>query len=429
MRFAEYSWFLIVLLLVVLWQACKKVDEIGPAVNISQPSEGTLYSIYDTIRVQFTAYDETKLNSIDLKLVNSDFVPVSSTVNENPESASSNYTSEVVIGDKLLETADYYVLVSASDGRNETREFRKVRISALPKKRRAVYFSDSNIPAIIWKLDSSFQNLVSWSQPAQDILKLCINSLSDRLTVVGSYSTVIRTYNIDNSAAVWSDEVFPVSQTERYLDLLCHKNEVYVSIYDREIRSYNANGALTMNQFTGNHRPETIFANDDFLLVEQNLVGDDKHFVFVYHAATRALLRQIELPMDVVSVCPLEQNRVLIFGNEQGQARVFDYDIATNGYWEPRQLPTGNIIDVVKMDGMTYGIAHEDGLYSYTYSPNYLNLIRPGVVYNDLCFDLDKGTIIGASLNLLEELAPNGQVVNSVVHSENISSVDIHYTR
>ena len=64
-----------------------------------------------------------------------------------------------------------------------------------------------------------------------------------------------------------------------------------------------------------------------------------------------------------------------------------------------------------------------------TYSPNYLNLIRPGVVYNDLCFDLDKGTIIGASLNLLEELAPNGQVVNSVVHSENISSVDIHYTR
>jgi hypothetical protein len=338
---------------------------------------------------------------------------------------------EIVIDDKLLPTADHYVLARASDGTNETNEYRKIRIVALPKKRRAIYYStvDPSLNGSIWKVDSLFQSSQLWIQPGQDVLKLCVNSLKDRLSLVGNYSTGIFNYDIPNRAVVWSDNVFTVAQTERFKDLSCFENTTYTAIYDRQLRSYGINGSLTMNLETGDYRPEILFINDDFLAVEMNLVGGNEHFIFVYNRLTRILLWQLQLPMDLVSVCPYQSNEVFLFGNDGSQARVLLYDLSANAYWEPRQLPSGKVMDATQMDGAKYAIAHENGLYSYTYSPNYLNLISSGTVFQSVRFDVDNATLIATTQNVLNEISTNGQVIHTIVASDSITSTDIHYTR
>ena len=419
------------LVLFCTFSACREKDSIAPNVEIFEPQEGTVFFVFDTVFVSVTAVDETDLISVSARLVNESFIPIAASSNVSINISTNAGGAELIIDDKLTETGDYYVLITASDGTNEQREFRKIKIIGLPKERRAVYFSSTNGDGTdaITRVDSLFQNSTLWIQADQDIRKICVNSLNDRLTFIGYLSTGIQNYNIDFPSLGWSDDVFLAAQTERYVDLICSENDVFAAIYDREIRGYNLSGGLIMNQQTGSYRPETIFTHGNYLLVEMELVGNDDHFIFVYQRQTRALLRQLDIPMDVVSICQLQNDEVLLFGNDGGDAKVLHYDIGDNAYWQPRQLPEGKLMRTVSVEGQRFAIAHENGLYAYTYSPNYLNLIRGGVVHQDLCFDVDRATILGASENILEEVSPNGQLLNTVVHSDSITSIAIHYTR
>jgi hypothetical protein len=104
--------------------------------------------------------------------------------------------------------------------------------------------------------------------------------------------------------------------------------------------------------------------------------------------------------------------------------------VENNSYWEPRTLPLGKLLHAVKGDGQTYFLAHENGLYSYTYSPNYLNQIGAGDAYQQLCFDRADGLLIGATRNEVRVIAGvQGAVVATFAHSDSIVSLDIHYTK
>lgn len=430
MQFVRTTFILALLSVLVCVVSCNKKDTQEPIVAIQAPLEGAYYNVFDTISVVITASDETELQSVSAKIVDADFIPIGQSYPINVNSNTSVGGAELILSDKLLPTADYYVLVVASDGTNESREFRKIRINAIPKKRRAIYFADSdNGQGTIWKVDSLFQSAVLWVNPGQDILKLCVNSLTDKLTMIGEYSIGMVSYHVQDASVNWMDQVFSAAQTQRYNDLACYQNSVYTSIFDKEIRSYNNAGGLIWNKPTGNHRPGLIYVSANYTVIEMDLTGTNEHFIFVYNTATHALLWQLPLPFDVVAICPYQNDEVFIFGNEGDQARVVHYDIGENAYWEPRQLPFGRVSDAVQMDGARYAIAHQDGLYVYTYSPNYLNLIRAAVVYQDVCYDLDRGTIIGASGSNLEEVSSIGQLINSITHAAPIKSFDIHYTR
>jgi hypothetical protein len=430
MQFARKSFIPVMLFGVACAASCTKKDSVAPLVVIEAPFEGANFNVFDTIEVVITASDESGLESVSAKIVDANFVPIgpSYPISVNPSTGIGG--AELVIDDKVLPTADYYVLVVASDGTNESREFRKVRINAIPKKRRAIYFADvDNGQGTIWKVDSLFQAAVLWMNPGQDILKLCVNSLKDELTMVGLNSIGMVNYRLQDGSVHWTDQVFPVAQTQRYNDLTCHLNTVYASLFDKEIRAYSHGGGLIWNKQTGDHRPGLLYVASDFTVIEMELTGTDEHFIFVYNTSTQALIWQLAVPFDVVAISPYRNDEVFLFGNDGDQARVFHYDMGENAYWEPRQLPFGQISDVVKMEDHNYAIAHQNGVYVYTYSPNFLNLVRAAVVYQDLVYDSDRGTLVGASGNMLEELSASGQLINSIVHPSEIKTLDIHYTR
>ncbi|MFT4595582.1 MAG: hypothetical protein ACI85G_001515, partial [Psychroserpens sp.] len=79
--------------------------------------------------------------------------------------------------------------------------------------------------------------------------------------------------------------------------------------------------------------------------------------------------------------------------------------------------------------GLNFAIAHESGLYSYTYNPNFLNMLSADN-YQDIVFDVDNNTVIGAVQNTVNEVSVvNGAMINSFAQADSITSIDIHYTR
>ena len=118
-----------------------------------------------------------------------------------------------------------------------------------------------------------------------------------------------------------------------------------------------------------------------------------------------------------------------MFGNDAGQAKVYHYDIGENSFWEPRQLPVGKVYDATRTEGVRVVFTHDDGVYTYTYSPNFLNLLRAVSAYRQVHFDVYNGAVLSASENILEEISQSGQLVSTVVLPDSIVSFDIHYTR
>jgi hypothetical protein len=416
-----------VLFSVLGWSACKKKDEVPPQVIIFSPNGGQYFNVYDTIQVSFQITDETELVSASVDVLNENFIPVTA------KTSIQNYTgtASVILDDKLLETGDYFLQVAANDGSNVTREFVEIRIVAIPKERRAIYVATSNGSGQdqLWRVDSLMQQYAMWLQPQQDVLKLCVNSRQDQMALVGRYSTGIRSYDLSFQNLNWIDNLFSVSQTQRFMDLACGTNSLYTTIYDREIRQYGSNGALIRNFETGDYRPESVAVGEDRLLVEEALVGDDLHILNVYYEPTNALLWEVNFEMDIVGITFLEDNVVLVFGNDATQARVFHYNMENNSFWEPRQLPIGMVHSAVSLEGGSVAFTHDNGVYAYTYSPNFLQLIRPGTGYRQLQYDADNGTVLSSSANMLEELSPTGQLVNSIALPDSVVSFDIHYTR
>lgn len=430
MRFwSPWSWIVVIGMMV--FASCAKKDETPPVIIISNPGENAVFDIYDTVHVQFSVSDETELVSASIKIVNTDFIPVTASISVTVSGNQQSGSGSIVIDDKQLPSADYFVLVSASDGTNDQLEYVAIRINEIPKARRAIYFADANGSGMsnIMLVDSLFQAMQLFVFPGQDVLKVTVNSDRDQLSLIGHFSTGIKTYSLQNHSLLWQDETFSLAQTPRYNDLFIYGNSVYTSLYDRELRAYNSSGSLTMNLNMADHRPQTIYADANYVLVEKQLIGTENHVLDAYHAATRAYLWRLELPMDLVSICRLQSDQVLLFGNDGGQAKVLQYDIGDNGYWEPRQLPAGKVLAAAKMDGLTFAIAHGSGLYAYTYSPNYLNQILPGSVFQTVVFDEDNGVLIAAEGNMLKQLSASGQVLNTLAHSDSILSVAIHYTK
>ncbi|MGB1317541.1 MAG: hypothetical protein ACPG5W_05020, partial [Flavobacteriales bacterium] len=385
MQFGKLLLLLTVLVMVVFLDACEKEDSIPPRVTFIEPNQGRLFNVLDTVVARFSVEEESRLEFVSANIVDASFVPIGPSTSVNFSEINFTASAEIVLENKLLETGDYHVLITASDGVNETREFREIRIVAIPKKRRAVYFSTASPSNQIWKLDSILQSGVQWLNPNQDIKQLCVNSLNDRLTFLGQFSTGINSIDLATNGVVWSDNTANVNQIPRYTTLYCFSNTVYVGLYDKELRSYNLNGTRTLSELTGNYRPESVYADDTYLVVEMQLIGDGSHHMFVYQRVTNVLLWQVEVPMNVESICQLQPDEVLLFGNENGEAKVLHYDIGSNGWWEPRSLPSGMLRDAVKTDAGKFAIAHESGLYSYTYNPNFLNMLTADN-YQDIVF-------------------------------------------
>lgn len=429
MQFAKPKYLILYFLLGIFLDACKQKDEVFPSISIIQPTTGTIYNVYDTVFVSVEAMDETELRSVNVRLVDANFVSIGITVSVSINASNSEGSAELIITDKQLETGTYHVVATAFDGINESHAYQEIRIIELPRERRGIFFSTQGQFGQIWRLDSLFSTVDSWVSPMQDIGKLCVNSRLDRITVAGNVSRELQTFDLANTSILWFDEAVNVTQIQRFTDLLCFENTVYAAFYDKEIRSYSASGSLTMNVLTGNYRPEVLYADDIFLVAGMTLVGGNTNHIFVFNRLSRVLLWQQQLPMNVKAICQLENDEVMLFGNDGNQARVLHYDIGNNAYWEPRQLPEGRILDAVKLESQRFGIAHETGLYSYTYNPNYLNQIG-SIQYQDICFDVDYGTLIGATGNTLNEIhTTNGQLLSIITASDSITSLDIHYTK
>lgn len=412
---------------------CKDADEVPPVVSVLSPNELAQFSVNDTIAVHFQVSDDRVVEQVIIKLVDMDFIAVVSQVTQQIGATQFEGYAALVVDNKQLQTGKYFVLVSATDGTNDQNTYREVRINALPFARRALYIGAVNElgQGSLFKIDSLFSGIQPIISIGQDVHRVCVDSQRDRVTVSGRFNGGIVQYDLVSGGVRWSAAASQQPPAVTYTDMVSHGGNVFVSLNAYELRAYTAEGALVLNRLTDSDRPHTLFANDAHLLVERRQNGTSANRLFVYRNGNFSLKHELNLSsMQIVAFCERNANEVFIFGNLNGQAKVWLYNMETNGYWEPRQLPEGRLLYAAKGEGQTYFLAHSSGLYHYTYSPNYLNSVRPNERYNRLVYDRSDGYLFASKGNTLDVLAgQQGALITTFANADSIVSMDIHYTK
>lgn len=415
--------------LLIAITSCKEKDEERPQVAISFPGDGASYSVKDTILVGIEASDNVNLELVQAKLTDQEGRLSSTIASAHPESRSYTGTLSIIIEDKYLASGSYWVNVKVSDGDNERSTYVSVNVVEFPRERRAIVALTGSANVSVQRVDSlgSIAPLISLGHDGSAV---CINNRQDQALVIGDIDGTISSVDLVNGGLEWENTWPDQPPAPAFSAATCDDSDLLISAYGHLILGYDEFGSLILNkETTVAYRPEEIVTVGEQIIVEQRQSGTTDHFMFYYNRASAAVQNQILVPMDVVAICPFDEVSVLIFGNDNGQARVFQYSFFENAIWEPRTLEPGTVIDAVKSNGNTYFIAQSDGIYAYTFSPNFLNHIVPSVVSTGLRFDTDRGVLLSSSSNEIQEYSGSGTLIATHQFPEDVVSFDLHYTK
>src|ERR1700746_4127123 len=134
------KYFCIFPILLLFLFSCRKEEDISaPKITFSSPVENQVFNVYDHVPVKASVTDNTKLTSISVSLVDASQSLVHITVPVPVSSPSTNVDMQYLLDNIHLESGVYYMLISASDGKNDSHGYLKINIVAVPKVLKKVY--------------------------------------------------------------------------------------------------------------------------------------------------------------------------------------------------------------------------------------------------------------------------------------------------
>ncbi len=105
------------------------------------------------------------------------------------------------------------------------------------------------------------------------------------------------------------------------------------------------------------------------------------------------------------------------------------YDVENHSYYEPHSIPMGLIKDAAQVGFDSYFIAHETGIYTYSYSNNSLFSFISGVDADQMLYDemnQELIVVIGSTATWYDMA---GDFVRDYVHSSTITAFHLLYNK
>ncbi len=416
--------------------ACRKEkDTDPPVITVSAPSEGTVYQVPATIPVQAGISDEKKLESVRVQLVDENQYPLAETDVSASLANPFDLSTWLEADDIHLETGTYYVRVSASDGVNTSSRYIGIKLLAVPKVLEKVLLVTTPSPMQVQVSEAGATGLQPYFSLPSDYQGFSVSSYHRHIAIAGSYLSDLVVTEAATFAQAYRIPSFPSTGYPYFLQARYdpERKLLLTAFSTGQVRAYDRRGfpAVSVN-LRQNHIALYSFLYGDKLITAQREVNTGQRKLALHFTATNTLISEQNVNFDVAAIEKrVSDGQVFIFLNEGSQGKVRLYDQALQTYYEPMALPAGRILAVVKSDqsGERFYIAHETGIYRYSFSPMHLVAIASGVEAQDLAFDTLSGTLYAASGNSLFRYSDNGILLQTWVATDSIKAVDLLYNK
>ncbi|MBL8002689.1 MAG: hypothetical protein JNL05_12085 [Flavobacteriales bacterium] len=400
-------------LLALLAVGCKKDgDAEPPRITISAPASGEVVTVPDTLVVEATVTDNTRIEQVTFSVLDGQGMPVTPSFTVEPGGTSANLVVELPITSDLVLSGTHEVKVVASDGEGRGTASRLIEVNGRPRRTRAIHIVGSTgfSPVQVYRIDSTGQlspgPLVTLNH---DIAPAAISSKARRLYVGGGITGPLTALFPDDgsiTAEVPSQNILPIPFHTALA--VGGSGMLFAASNDGALRRYGTdlNGTGYSAQALSEHRISGILELDNAVVTTQSrYVGPVGHRVVRY--SSTAGVEQGAWPLDQTPVAlhPRDQDHVLLFGNRNGQGVIEDRDIVDGGAWEPRTF-TSPILAVARIDANTYLVSLAGSLQRFNYANATALTLATGTAYEVLAFDEVNGVLIGAESGQVSFIDP-----------------------
>ncbi len=425
---------LIILLLfaVIFHLSCRKnKDEVAPVITIIKPYENQQYSTLDTVWVTATVDDETALKQIDVTLTDENKTPVLQTMSTLPNNKNYTFTIPYDINDIELSSGNYFIRVRATDGTNVHDTYRTIKIDAIPKVLKYVYIlSFGNSTTIHALRKTSSGNPQQMFDINGDFSASAVSSKFQLFYTCGKTFGDMHAYNVSDETEAWSIPVISDPPFPYFENIGCYNDILYTSFYNGYIKGYNKNGSITFNATTptGTY-PQKVMVTSSYLFADHAEYSGSAKVFAVYYAVSGALKQQMTTNYGVLEMFEKDNDNIVLFGNQNGQAVMNIYKISDNGTWAPHTLPTGKLYDAIQLSEDHYILALASGLYYYDYSDNSLTSYLSDIA-TDIKFDSTTSELYASSGHNIRVYDYNSHtLINTITVADSILDFRFLYNR
>lgn len=422
--------FGLLLIIIVFFSACEKTDETAPSLSVITPIDNEAYSVGESIHITGSASDESTIESIKIVLWDNLNKPALPAKYIHPESNA--YTIDLIylISDSLLETGNYQLLVSATDGKNETRVFRNISISGVEKEfERLIVIAPPNIlKTYVYSVDTegSIETVLN-----EDYGYYGSSFSNDRqkLFIIKSQPSILYAYDISDYSDVYdfaASPPYPEFNSVNHIDDL-----TYLPGGNGDIRGLDNFGNIVfVTQQNMDTIPLLVHPHDNYLLAYCTRRGGPDRFIKEYYRGTGVYRARLKIGFSIVSFFGVEDDLVMALGNNEGLSSLYFYNVDGNNIVDEIGMPTGIIHASQQISNSNILIAHDNGIYSYSHQDKDITLFLAGVMADAIAYDhINELIYLGHQDVITVYRLSGGEPINKITMPYPVQDIYVQYNK
>jgi hypothetical protein len=368
----------------------KESDTNSPSITILAPVKGSVYSVYDTIRISAVIKDESKLESVKVTLLDQDQKPVLGSQVFKPTTSDYIVKSTLPINDIHLKGGRYSLQVKAYDGTNFTNAYSDIFINEIPLALKSIllvtragnYGTDISMLSEggVWRKII----MVTGDYNTSDI-----NSYDQVIYTAGALSGDLNAVALPEGNVAWQVPLLSSPPYRYFEDVLFSWPLLYVAYYDGYVYGYQHNGTVVYSTNTTlNYYPEKLGLVSNTLLAWLHSKTGNVSLLAAYYLASGSMMQSVNIPIDVIAFENEDNDNVLVFGNVEGTGKIMEYTLSQNNLRFLHDFPDGRIGNVARMDNQNFFITGDQAIHRYIRPTNTLVEYIPGTPSKTIDFDI-----------------------------------------
>ncbi len=428
-----YSCFLFLVLCFIFSCKKEKDDVYGPTITFTTPAPNQFYNVMTETAVNATVRDDTKITSVSVSLLDAQGNPAHNSIPVPVSSPSMTINIGYLLDNIHLESGSYSLCITASDGKNDTKEYQQIYLGAVPKVVKKVFvLSSSGSSTNLSFADSTFSALLPFHTFSGDYIGSSVSSYFQQGYECGNYTGYFTALKLTDNSVKFTVAPY-LSASLYFTGYFNTEKNIYVARFDGFIKGYDYTGATIYNAAAeaGYYAEHFCFNNNFMVAEEQDKTSTTKKLLTYY--TTGVAEQETVITQDVVQFCEKDQENVFIFGNSSGQGVIQLFDRLNNHVWDPYNfsLPASSLLSAVEIDNDTYLLGISNGtIYKYQYQNSSLTPYLTGYLAKKLKYDMVNNELYVVETNTISTFDyPTKTFHHSLTSADPISDIHLLYNR
>jgi len=362
---------LFVLILFVGLGSCKKDEEPDiPTISFVKPSENQYFTVGDTVDVVFDVSSISKIQSIEINLVDMSLKPVLNITfyKKLNGKTSGRVNSAFIIDDLFLPSGNYKVMAKVVNEKDQKDKYQNVSVSATNQELLgAVLITKQPNYVQVWNVDLSF-NKTLINTMTGDYGGSTYLPFHNRMVLSGKVKGSFTIWDYLNGDTILNIAALPNPPFPYFTGVAVVDNEIALQYYSEKFELYAYNGKhIYTVQATSGYSPEQIFdIGENYISVEHSKSSTQKRLV-THIKSTGHNYSYYVLQGPMIAAFLFENNDFMMFSNYNGIGQIEKFIWDNNAPTQPVSYSGDEFVDVAQVNSNQYVLLTSNQVLWYRY--------------------------------------------------------------